>query len=150
MNIKDLARSEVAKAVRRGSLERPDKCQKCNGVGPVEAHHFDYNKAFDVFWVCRKCHRLIHRILNSFENTYHFYETCKKHGANPSDFASKKRPWIADPNLVSIFYSTIAWEELELRRIEERDKQASLRHLERLKEDIKAYKEGTYYAPEPE
>lgn len=52
---KDKARQMVNKAIRNGSLSS-SPCAFC-GSTKTEAHHEDYNKPFDVIWVCFKCHR---------------------------------------------------------------------------------------------
>lgn len=57
---KDLARGAVLEALKSGRLVRADACEKC-GHGTVEAHHEDYSKPLDVNWLCRKCHKAIHR-----------------------------------------------------------------------------------------
>jgi hypothetical protein len=51
------AGSRVNYAVRKGWLVRPDTCENCDGPGPIEAAHEDYNKPLDVRWLCRGCHR---------------------------------------------------------------------------------------------
>lgn len=56
---KDECRNATMKAVYAGVLERPDKCE-C-GSGPVEAHHYDYDKPLDVEWLCRTCHSKEHQ-----------------------------------------------------------------------------------------
>jgi hypothetical protein len=55
------ARIAVAKALRHGRLVRPDKCQKCPSLGPLEAHHPDYSRPLDVEWLCRPCHNITRR-----------------------------------------------------------------------------------------
>lgn len=54
----------VKDALRRGALSRPAKCENCgtdpglmkNKKSKIQAHHEDYNKPFDVKWLCVKCH----------------------------------------------------------------------------------------------
>lgn len=50
------ARCAVARAVKAGTLRRPDGCEWCGGAN-VEAHHEDYSKPLEVLWLCRQCHR---------------------------------------------------------------------------------------------
>lgn len=38
------------------------KCVFC-GKKETEAHHFDYNKPLNVYWMCKKCHSIFHMIL---------------------------------------------------------------------------------------
>lgn len=51
----------VRTALYNGRLVRPDTCFGCGRVVPVEAHHEDYDKPYDVWWLCRKCHVSYHR-----------------------------------------------------------------------------------------
>jgi len=43
------------------TLVNPHVCSQCGGTVIVEAHHDDYNKPFDVRWLCRECHRGWHK-----------------------------------------------------------------------------------------
>lgn len=45
--------------VEIGVLVKPDKCN-C-GNYPVEAHHTDYDNPKLVEWLCRDCHRRLHK-----------------------------------------------------------------------------------------
>lgn len=47
----------VRQAIRRGTLVRPDRCERCGAVGWIEAAHIDYSQPLDVRWLCRPCHR---------------------------------------------------------------------------------------------
>lgn len=38
---------------------KKNNCESCGGF-PVEGHHFDYKKPFEVVWLCRTCHTNIH------------------------------------------------------------------------------------------
>ena len=58
-------RSKVKVALKKGVLKKPDKCENCQHVRDLIAHHFDYNRPLDVNWVCRSCHSKIHQKLNS-------------------------------------------------------------------------------------
>lgn len=40
---------------------RPEKCVKCGSDKNIEKHHLDYNQPLKFIWVCKKCHRKIHR-----------------------------------------------------------------------------------------
>lgn len=55
---KNAAHRAVYKAVRSGRLEKK-KCVLCNGSDTI-AHHRDYSKWFEVIWLCRNCHKLVH------------------------------------------------------------------------------------------
>jgi len=50
-------------------MRSSEECQRCHGkpgkgrrnASLIEAHHNDYSKPLEVVWLCRDCHRLIHR-----------------------------------------------------------------------------------------
>jgi len=50
--------NKVFRAVGNGTLKRKP-CHFC-GEKKVEAHHKNYSDAFNIIWLCRKCHRSIH------------------------------------------------------------------------------------------
>lgn len=52
-------------AAAKGLIAKPDRCQICGEQGQLEAHHFNYAKALEVWWFCKKCHRQVHRIIRS-------------------------------------------------------------------------------------
>ena len=57
---KERARARIYKAISRGHMQRPTQCEKCLKDCKPEAHHDDYEKPFEVKWLCRICHRQIH------------------------------------------------------------------------------------------
>ena len=62
--LKFQAHGRVRRALRRGDLAKPDACEKCAAAVFLEAHHHrGYEPAvqLDVQWLCRTCHRRIHR-----------------------------------------------------------------------------------------
>lgn len=48
-------------AINSGKIIRPSNCQKCGENIKVDGHHEDYNKPFEVTWLCRSCHLTLHR-----------------------------------------------------------------------------------------
>ncbi|MCK4518237.1 helix-turn-helix transcriptional regulator [Candidatus Babeliales bacterium] len=53
----------VAQAVKKGTLVKPDKCEQCDQLKmreDIEGHHADYDKVYDVEWLCRSCHTSRH------------------------------------------------------------------------------------------
>jgi len=54
------AHQELAKALRKETLFRPNVCEICNRECSVEGHHEDYLKPLDVNWLCRTCHNSVH------------------------------------------------------------------------------------------
>ena len=61
---KRTARVAVSNAVRDGRLVKPNQCSVCGGKGSPEAHHPEYGKPLEVVWMCRKCHRSLHKRLD--------------------------------------------------------------------------------------
>jgi len=53
------ASTTLGTAVRSGKIKR-SPCVECGAV-KVEGHHTDYDKPFDVVWLCRPCHSKRHR-----------------------------------------------------------------------------------------
>lgn len=59
------ARSKTRRAIDRGELNRPDRCERCGEAGPVQAHHDDYANPLDVEFLCASCHGREHADLVS-------------------------------------------------------------------------------------
>ena len=57
------AHDAVYRAVKKGDIIRPKRCQKCDAECRVEAHHCKYDSEFRtiVNWLCKKCHEEITR-----------------------------------------------------------------------------------------
>ena len=53
---KKAAWGAVYKAITRGKIIRPNKCEKCGRVCRPQAHHEDYAKRLEIQWLCRPCH----------------------------------------------------------------------------------------------
>lgn len=53
-----IAHLAVGAALRHGVIER-QPCEVC-GVEKSEAHHPDYERPYDVTWLCRKHHKAVH------------------------------------------------------------------------------------------
>lgn len=47
--------------LRRGAIEKPNRCETCDRVRRLDAHHDDYDKPAEVRWLCRSCHMKWHR-----------------------------------------------------------------------------------------
>jgi len=47
---------QVALAIKRGELVRPDTCQECGAHDLIHAHHEDYDRPLDVEFLCVRCH----------------------------------------------------------------------------------------------
>lgn len=55
------ARDLLNKAIKAGSIIRPELCVVCGKETLCNGHHEDYTKPYEVLWVCRGCHADIHR-----------------------------------------------------------------------------------------
>jgi hypothetical protein len=56
----------VQKAVQRGKIDKPSRCQMCGRLFPphkLQAHHHDYARPLDVSWYCGLCHKAVHKKL---------------------------------------------------------------------------------------
>ncbi len=60
---KNRARTDVARAIRAGTLVRPRRCEQCKSLNPQAHHHKGYARknALDVLWLCQPCHFKAHR-----------------------------------------------------------------------------------------
>ena len=64
--VKRNAWSQVARAIKKGSLIKPEACSSCGGSEPrIEAHHEDYNKPLEVIWLCSPCHNKADKLLKA-------------------------------------------------------------------------------------
>jgi len=64
----DHAQNLLEKAIERGVVQRKTQCEFCGATGEftdgrtaIQAHHCDYNKPFDVIWLCQRCHHEWHK-----------------------------------------------------------------------------------------
>lgn len=65
--VKQYAWELVKKAVLKGEIERPDVCEKCGASVRLHAHHDDYSKPLDVAFLCPRCHKDRHRVLQTLK-----------------------------------------------------------------------------------
>jgi hypothetical protein len=45
-------------AMAQGKIQRPIACESCGQRKPLQAHHHDYSKPYDVTFLCTGCHRI--------------------------------------------------------------------------------------------
>jgi hypothetical protein len=43
-------------AVRDGKIKKPERCEICDSIGFIHAHHSDYSQPLLVVWICARCH----------------------------------------------------------------------------------------------
>lgn len=60
------ARIAVGNALRDGKLVKSESCFFCGKTGKLQAHHYDYNRPLDVFWLCPSCHGKLHAVNGDF------------------------------------------------------------------------------------
>lgn len=60
------ARNAVEYALRKGTLKRATSCFFCEGSERLEAHHVDYHRPLDIYWLCSRCHGKLHAINGDF------------------------------------------------------------------------------------
>lgn len=57
---RDKARRKLRDAVKAGKIKRLP-CEVCSTTIDIQAHHTDYSRPFDVKWLCRSHHMMLHR-----------------------------------------------------------------------------------------
>lgn len=60
------ARNLVSNGLRDGKIKKADNCFFCGTSGKLHAHHHDYSRPLDVFWLCPSCHGKLHVINGDF------------------------------------------------------------------------------------
>lgn len=56
--LKKAATVSLNNALRDGRMEKPGQCFYCHSVEALTAHHWDYYRPLDVWWLCARCHRI--------------------------------------------------------------------------------------------
>jgi hypothetical protein len=52
----------VSSGVKSGVILKPSACSECGTEKKrIEGHHFDYDKPYELTWLCHTCHMKIHR-----------------------------------------------------------------------------------------
>ena len=60
-SIKARSRSILSAELAQGRMVKPENCEDCGFILPLEGHHDDYMRPLDVRWLCRICHGKWHR-----------------------------------------------------------------------------------------
>jgi|TARA_R100001530_G_scaffold124374_2_gene92544 hypothetical protein len=58
-SVQVVAREKVSNELKANRLKK--KCCEYCGIEKVEAHHEDYSKPLSVQWLCKDCHRELHK-----------------------------------------------------------------------------------------
>ena len=52
----------VQRGIKNGRVQRPGTCSQCGTINAlIEGHHVDYNRPYDLRWLCHPCHMGLHR-----------------------------------------------------------------------------------------
>lgn len=62
------AHGAVQRAIRKGVLVRPGRCDSCLRDCRPDAHHWDYSKPLSVEWLCRRCHAAVDAVRAAMES----------------------------------------------------------------------------------
>lgn len=57
---KQKARYLLNLAIITNKMIKPEKCSKCNNATRITGHHKNYDKPYEVIWLCYKCHKKEH------------------------------------------------------------------------------------------
>lgn len=60
------ARTILNNALRDGRISRGEACFFCGETHRLQAHHPDYTRPLDVFWLCQRCHGKLHTVVGDF------------------------------------------------------------------------------------
>lgn len=54
---------KLSNAIRHGKVNRPPCCTApgCFSTEHIEGHHPDFSNPLNVVWLCRECHRTLHK-----------------------------------------------------------------------------------------
>lgn len=55
---------KVKRAIEKGILKKPIKCELCGEKTELYAHHTDYSQPLKVIFLCDKCHKIEHKKIN--------------------------------------------------------------------------------------
>ncbi len=57
---KTKAKGMIQAMISKGLIERPSTCEICDKPCKPDGHHPDYLKPYEVYWLCKDCHRFVH------------------------------------------------------------------------------------------
>jgi len=57
---KERAREALSLAIASKKIKRSPVCMLCGKRATTHGHHFDYDRPFDVTWLCPMCHSSVH------------------------------------------------------------------------------------------
>lgn len=56
----DSAKVLAAYGVRTGVIKKQTICSDCGEEKPLQKHHENYSKPYQVIWLCQQCHSRLH------------------------------------------------------------------------------------------
>lgn len=60
-----IARAKARLAITKGIIKKPKRCEVCEEIKPLQAHHEDYSKPLEVIFLCYSCHADADKLLES-------------------------------------------------------------------------------------
>lgn len=60
-----IARAKARFAIKEGFILKPNKCEVCEKLKPLQAHHEDYSKPLQVIFLCYSCHAEADKLLEN-------------------------------------------------------------------------------------
>lgn len=60
----------INNGVRDGRITKLDNCEQCGSNYHVEGHHDDYDKPYEVRWLCSRCHKRWHAEHGEAKNAF--------------------------------------------------------------------------------
>lgn len=64
--LKRRAWDSIMTELRAERLKKLNHCIICESKNDIHKHHEDYEKPYDILWLCAKCHGKIHRIKGEY------------------------------------------------------------------------------------
>lgn len=59
------AQNTLNRALKTGNIKKPKRCTNCGAKKSLDAHHEDYDKPLQVIWLCKSCHKILHRAIET-------------------------------------------------------------------------------------
>ena len=54
--------SRIQRRIKKQEIIKPAACSLCGKTeAPIESHHPNYTRPYDITWLCRACHKFLHR-----------------------------------------------------------------------------------------
>lgn len=67
---KHSAHMKIYHAIKSGKIVKPKQCSMCGyDTDRLSAHHTDYDKIYQVQWLCSSCHKKVHIPIDNIQAT---------------------------------------------------------------------------------